>query len=1396
MQIHFDITGDNSSFIQSMEEVQQKADKVYAVFNRLGKDGFDIKGGAEANVKLLSQRIDALSDSAEKSRATINRWAQEATEALGNGDVQGFRVINEDIQEESKNLQELTAEVEEYKAVLDTLKSYQGGELVGNTDKMENVRMRMRQLTQEVANYTIELSRMTEEERNSAKGQELQKKLNQAKQEAGELKDVMGDVNREINAIASDTGNFDALAEGIDLVSSGFGAAAGFAAMFGVEEERLEEIQTTLQASLAISNALSVVQNNLQAESAIMGKVRATQDLASAAAIKIKAAAEGKGVIATKAATAAQWAFNAVAKANPYVLLAAAIVSVVGALYYLTNRFKESTEAEKKAQQEAEALNRKLAEIKQRHEEQTAAAAGVEVQYLRLQTEWKKLKTLSEKNQWIKNNQSAFKALGSSITSVNDAENYLVRNSRTVIQALLRRAIAAKQAEQAAEELVNMRKGKSSAITVKYGKVKAGDDYGQISDAEANALTRRGIAGKGGKLTQAGADEIMRMRAQNAAKQSQQNLAEWNKREKEIIKDYEQAILDGLAAESTLKKFNSPETTSATKTTSAKKTTTDNAAVRQQHLADLQAKQAQETERKKAKAIIDAREYTLQARSDSTQAEIDSINLAYDKEKQAIQQATEDAISAHEKAARELWEAQNPKAAEKGQTWLNTGRQGRTFNLTPEEQQALDARTLANERQRNKALADIYDRENQIRIDYLKKFGDYAQQANALYEEYAKKRQEIIDRGGNTYELAQNDAELQEALGNSRMESLKEEINWEEVFSNLDYVSTDHLKRLREQLRAALDMGDITAENARIITEKLNEIDKQIQQKRSTWGQLFGDANQGIGGIVNAIRDQQALNADAAKKREEAITASGIASALRLTAEGIKTDKGEDSEEYLKAQRKADEAGKDAQKKNQAAEIAEGLAGNGSLAMTGAIIHGVNDNVQSFAEAAQLLGGKDSEFAKSATKFAESSQYATDGFEKFKQGDFIGAALSVGKAVNSLGETFGLWSNSNVEDVQKENKRLAAAMALNTQAIERLTKKMGEGDTVNAAKNYEEAMAVMKQNEALTKQMLINTSTMYDGHHSTAYKFNDERKGTLKGLNEILGTNYGSLQDVLSGDIATLNKLYETEAGRQALKSFTEAISWAESEAGMENNALAEQFTAMLQNFNADAYKEIERAFQTAITGMSFESFKSNFKSALMDMQKDSKDFADDFTKQLTQSFLNAQIEDAFADRIEELYDEWGEAIKGNVLDEGELRSLRSKQEALVNEMIAKRDEIAAITGYDDVSTSEASGSINSAKSMSEDTANELIGRMTAVQIAVEGIRSQDNVMTQQVINGVTALMSITSVSASNNEVLNAILLQHVQSNSYLEDISKSNKAMYSEWGSQINAIRTKIDTL
>ena len=64
----------------------------------------------------------------------------------------------------------------------------------------------------------------------------------------------------------------------------------------------------------------------------------------------IETAAKGRGIIATKAATIAQAAFNAIAKANPYVLLATAIITVVGALAAFAIGSKKAKEQEEEMQ--------------------------------------------------------------------------------------------------------------------------------------------------------------------------------------------------------------------------------------------------------------------------------------------------------------------------------------------------------------------------------------------------------------------------------------------------------------------------------------------------------------------------------------------------------------------------------------------------------------------------------------------------------------------------------------------------------------------------------------------------------------------------------------------------------------------------------------------------------------------------------------------------------------------------------------------------------------------------------------------------------------------------------------------------------------------------------------
>ena len=69
-----------------------------------------------------------------------------------------------------------------------------------------------------------------------------------------------------------------------------------------------------------------------------------------------------------------------------------------------------------------------------------------------LQEEWKSLKTVAEKNQWIKDNKSNFDQLGISVNNVTAAENVFVDNTEAVINALKLRAKAAAAQKLAADK--------------------------------------------------------------------------------------------------------------------------------------------------------------------------------------------------------------------------------------------------------------------------------------------------------------------------------------------------------------------------------------------------------------------------------------------------------------------------------------------------------------------------------------------------------------------------------------------------------------------------------------------------------------------------------------------------------------------------------------------------------------------------------------------------------------------------------------------------------------------------------------------------------------------------------------------------------------------------------
>lgn len=73
-----------------------------------------------------------------------------------------------------------------------------------------NYKRELRSAMMEVQNLTVALRNMSDEERNSAMGQALAQRLQEAKNRAAELTDTITDLRKQVQAMASDSASFDA----------------------------------------------------------------------------------------------------------------------------------------------------------------------------------------------------------------------------------------------------------------------------------------------------------------------------------------------------------------------------------------------------------------------------------------------------------------------------------------------------------------------------------------------------------------------------------------------------------------------------------------------------------------------------------------------------------------------------------------------------------------------------------------------------------------------------------------------------------------------------------------------------------------------------------------------------------------------------------------------------------------------------------------------------------------------------------------------------------------------------------------------------------------------------------------------------------------------------------
>lgn len=154
--------------------------------------------------------------------------------------------------------------------------------------------------------------------------------------------------------------------------------------------------------------------------------------------------------------------------------------------------------------------------------------------------------------------------------------------------------------------------------------------------------------------------------------------------------------------------------------------------------------------------------------------------------------------------------------------------------LTSEQRDVLGNRASNAMQSREKGLAAITDTENQAAIEanerYLKNYGTFVQKRQAITDEYTRKISEATTQGDK--DILQK--EMEKALSSLDLEKLKQGINWELVFGDLDKVSKESLNKVKQQLRDFKNSDEyknMAVDQKKVIDEALSNIQSTLIDK-------------------------------------------------------------------------------------------------------------------------------------------------------------------------------------------------------------------------------------------------------------------------------------------------------------------------------------------------------------------------------------------------------------------------------------------------------------------------------------------------------------------------------------------------------------------------------------
>ena len=761
---------------------------------------------------------------------------------------------------------------------------------------------------------------------------------------------------------------------------------------------------------------------------------------------------------------------------------------------------------------------------------------------------------------------------------------------------------------------------------------------------------------------------------------------------------------------------------------------------------------------------------------------------------------------------------------------------GKKASLTSAQSDALSkARDLATQ-EYNKKLDEVNREALTSMRDYLKEYGSLYQQKQAIAEEYEEK----IAKAQTEGEKKTLQQERKKDLQTIEINAIRQNIDWGSVFGDFGAMFKDQLEptieKLQELSKSTTDVNE---------QKTIQELISKLQGSATIWdSDIFKTVSDDINSYQSAMQgyiDAQEREAEATKavtKAQEDLAKAkkggnkdsiSKAESNLSRAQGVLATASNNVLEFGSSVQKASsDLQTSAQKAvSQFQQLENGLQGltSGSLKGIGNSILGLDklfggnmqkDVANTLAKGIQGLLGKDSDAAKSLTKALGDSGMAgeiisailgildilKDGFgtlisnlmdtvfgavtgilDDALSGDIVMKPLkSIGNNVSHILNTlsFGGFNSlfggdGNAKKVNDTIERLTDRNTLLQQSIEDLTDAMENSFGSKATSYYEQAY----KNQQETNQNYLDIAKAQASYHGSHGSWNRYWSGFSSDEMDWIKKN---VKSDFNGDLFSLSP--------EEMKLLRGNVAiWEHIENTGKGN-YGGRLTEKLNDYIEQAGKldELSDKLKESLTQISFDSMKDSFVSDLMDMSKSAQDFADDFAEMMQKALLSYSMEDLINGDLKKLYDDWAKAIKDNdgKLTETDIEAFNKRYDDIVQEGLKRRDEWAKVTGYTGSSSSSQTATSGGWASMGQDTADELNGRFTALQIAGESIA-------QNMTTTISQMESIVTLGISTNGAVLEIRNMMIMTNSYLEDIVKYSKLTYNDFGTKLDDMNRRL---